>query len=309
MRCPSRRPERPRRSCSAGRSSIATGRSTGFRPSSSWPPRRRSSWRSSPVTGSRARALRPVEAMRRRADEISTSTAEARLAGPRHARRDRPPRRHPELDARPARGVVRARTAVRRGRESRAPNTAHAPANRVGARAAAAPVPRGAGGGAPLRRARDRAAVRAHERPAADRPLRLRGAAGRRRAGLGPRARRDRRGALLLPRGCARPSARPRRRAGPRAPRRSRAARAGARQPRRKRARARARRDHASRSRPATTGSSCRSPTRATASAPHSHRGRSTASAGRTTPGAASAPGSGSRSWRRSPPPTEGRSR
>ena len=54
-------------------------------------------------------ALRPVEAMRRRAAEISAAEPEARLPVPRLARRGLPPRRDAERDARPARDGDRAR--------------------------------------------------------------------------------------------------------------------------------------------------------------------------------------------------------
>ena len=93
-----------------------------------------------------AAALRPVEAMRRRARVISAQTpgpAAARAAG---ERRDLAPRRDPEHDARPPRERLRPRAALPRGREPRAPDAALAPAHRARARASPAAQPRRARG-------------------------------------------------------------------------------------------------------------------------------------------------------------------
>ena len=88
--------------------------------------------------GLAAAALRPVEAMRARAEVISASTPGARLPEPAAPRRDLAPRGDAERDARPARGRVRARAALRRRRQPRAAHAAGAAED--GARDGAAPA-------------------------------------------------------------------------------------------------------------------------------------------------------------------------
>ena len=81
-------------------------------------------------------ALRPVEAMRRRAAEISGARAGRAAAGPGGRRRAPPARRDAERDARPARGGARARAALRRRRQPRAAHAARPAQDRARARAA-----------------------------------------------------------------------------------------------------------------------------------------------------------------------------
>ena len=81
-------------------------------------------------------ALRPVDAMRRRAAEISAAEADQRLPLPPRLRRASPAGRDPESNARSAPGGRGARASVRRRRQSRAAHPA-GPAQ-DGARAGAA---------------------------------------------------------------------------------------------------------------------------------------------------------------------------
>ena len=83
------------------------------------------------------RAMAPVESMRRRAAEITLERSGERLPLPRADDELAPPRRDAERDARPDRGLARARARLRRGREPRAAHAAGDPADR--ARAGAAP--------------------------------------------------------------------------------------------------------------------------------------------------------------------------
>ena len=71
-----------------------------------------------------AAALRPVEAMRERAAEISAGDLGERLPVPARRRRALPARRDAERDARPARDGDRARAALRRRRQPRAAHAA-----------------------------------------------------------------------------------------------------------------------------------------------------------------------------------------
>ena len=70
------------------------------------------------------RALRPVEAMRRRAAAISAAEPEQRLPLPDGRRRAPAPRRDAQRDARPPRGGARARARLRRRRQPRAAHAA-----------------------------------------------------------------------------------------------------------------------------------------------------------------------------------------
>ena len=118
-----------------------------------------------------AAGLRPVEAMRRRAQEVSLSRDGRAAAAAGGARRDPPARRDAQRDARPPAPLVRARAPLRRRRQPRA---AHA-------------------GGGHQGRARGRAARR-RARPAGARGARRRGRGVRppRAAGRGPAGRRAR---------------------------------------------------------------------------------------------------------------------
>ena len=69
-------------------------------------------------------ALRPVEAMRRRAADLSAADLERAAAGPRGRRRAAQAGRDPERDARPPRGGDRARAQLRRRRQPRAAHAA-----------------------------------------------------------------------------------------------------------------------------------------------------------------------------------------
>ena len=83
--------------------------------------------------GVAAAALKPVEAMRARAAEISAAEPDQRLPVPPSRRRDRAPRHHPERDARTTGGGARARAGLRRRRQPRAAHAAGDPAHRAGA--------------------------------------------------------------------------------------------------------------------------------------------------------------------------------
>ena len=86
--------------------------------------------RSSPATRLAAAALRPVEAMRRRAASIGASTPEKPPAGAAQPRRALAARRDAERHARAPRVGRRARAPLRRRREPRAANAARAAAGR-----------------------------------------------------------------------------------------------------------------------------------------------------------------------------------
>ena len=103
----------------------------------------------------RGRALRPVEAMRRRAAAI-TATSPTLLPVPRGARRDLASRRDAQRHARTAPRVVRARASLRRRREPRAADAARAASHRARARSAPSALAAGARSGASLRGRRDR---------------------------------------------------------------------------------------------------------------------------------------------------------
>ena len=111
-------------------------------------------------------ALRPVEAMRRKAGAISAATPGSRLPVPPRARRGLAARRDAERHARAARDRLRARAALRRRREPRAAHAARAAPDRARARASPSALARRARGRAALGRRGDRPADRARRRPA-----------------------------------------------------------------------------------------------------------------------------------------------
>ena len=150
-----------------------------------------------------AAGLRPVEAMRRRAAGVSLDRDDERLPLPGRARRDPPPRRDAQRDARPAAPLVRARAALRRRREPRAAHAGRGDQDRArGARCA-----RGHGSARSARRWSPRRGVRppgpAGRGPAAPR------AHGRGRAARAARARSSARGAARAACASASPTARP----------------------------------------------------------------------------------------------------
>ena len=103
-------------------------------------------------------ALRPVEAMRRRASELTAGDPALRLPIPADRGRDRPARPHPQRVARAGRGDPGAGTGVRRARQPRAAHPAGAAAHRSwSSRSAAAPGVRA--GGRPSARRRSRSTV------------------------------------------------------------------------------------------------------------------------------------------------------
>ena len=96
-----------------------------------------------------AAGLRPVEAMRRRAQEVSLNREDERLAAAGGPRRDPPPRRDAQRDARPPRPLVRARAPLRGRRQPRAAHAGGGHQGRAGGSAARRRTrsagPRGAG--------------------------------------------------------------------------------------------------------------------------------------------------------------------
>ena len=121
-------------------------------------------------------ALRPVEEMRRKAANISAATPGSRLPVPVGEGRDPAPRRDAERHARAARDRVRARAALRRRREPRAPHAALTAQDRARAGASPSAVAGRARGCTSLGRRGDRPPDCARRRPAPDRPVRSRAA-------------------------------------------------------------------------------------------------------------------------------------
>ena len=135
------------------------------------------------------RALRPVEAIRLRVEQITGTASGQRVPEPRHAVRARPPGPHHERDARPAAGVGRAAAPVRRRRLPRAPQPAGPHARRARGRPGASRLRR-PGSHVGERARRDDPAPAAGGRPAAAGAGRRRGSGRRAGASRGPRRRR-----------------------------------------------------------------------------------------------------------------------